>query len=75
MSDGSKIYLVASSTYDKNVHILSTDEWDIERNFKASISTHVEPDHYECYDTFTDGVDIKTITRVGEHLYIDTVNI
>ena len=46
MSSGDKIYLIASNNYDRDVDILSTDAEDINNNFKASIATHVEPDHF-----------------------------
>lgn len=46
MSEGDKIYLIASNNYDRDVDILSTDAEDIKNNFKACVSTHVEPEHY-----------------------------
>lgn len=71
LSEGDNFYTVACKDYDRDIQILSTDN----SKFKAKISVNLEPGMLSTYDLVKEGKYLKIVTRVGEHLFIDKVDI
>ena len=79
INQGDDFYLVTSKDYDRDVDILhSTD-----KIFNASFKRPIEPNSIHVYDSIiTDILHnddktglMKTIMKIGESIYIDTVDI
>ena len=79
INHGDDFYLVTSKDYDRDVDILhSTDQV-----FNASFKRQIEPKSLEVYDSIITDISpndeqtglMKTIMKIGESIYIDTVDI
>ena len=72
-----QFYLVTSKDYDRDIDILSTGN----RDFNASIVRSIEPGILKVFDSMidTDGESgkgfMRTLTLLGEYIYIDTIDI
>ena len=64
-------YLVACKDYDRDIDILCTED----NKFNASIKRNIEPGNISVYDMIKDNNLLKTLIRIGEHLYIDTIDL
>ena len=76
---GDDFYLVTSKDYDRDVDILHSSD----KLFNASFKRPIEPNSINVYDSIITGGDqndaktglMKTIMKIGEFIYIDTVDI
>ena len=79
INQGDDFYLVTSKDYDRDIDILHSSC----KNFNPSLKREIEPNGINVYDSIITDVDsnndktglIKIIMKVGEFIYIDTVDI
>jgi hypothetical protein len=79
INQGDDFYLVTSKDYDRDIDILHSSC----KTFNPSLKREIEPNGINVYDSIITDVDsnndktglIKIIMKVGEFIYIDTVDI
>ena len=72
--DGDNFYLVTSKDYDRDIDVLSSND----EKFNISVKRSIEPGTLSVYDSIVDrnGKNhLKILSRIGDVLYIDTMDV
>jgi hypothetical protein len=72
--DGDNYYLVTSKDYDRDIDVLSSKD----EEFNISAKRSIEPGALSVYDSIvvkSEKNHLKLLSRIGDALYIDTLDI